>query len=384
MRTRRALQILGAVLATAAVALTGCSAAGESTSAAPGEFDAASYFKGRNIRVIVSHSAGGGTDLAARDFAASLGSLLPGNPRVSVTNDSGMGGINNAYSAPEKDLVIGVTSLGANLFQPLLDPANTYDPKGVKVIAAVTPEPRGALVAGEFAKTYPKLTDATGKTGAPVRFAAVVGGPADVISEAFIAPWVCEQLSLPCTMVAVAGDSSSDTELMLQRGEINSNFTAIGAISRSHNQILTDHSGYVAFSYEDQDTKISYPDGVTPAPKLVDILPQSSLDQWKLIQPLVTGGGLGKTFWMGPSARPEVVDAMRKAWTDFTADKDLYEKFDKIQTGAVAPGAITFTSAPIQGADAQKLYDASTDTFMSNKDTYATLQSQLYDKYWKS
>ena len=58
------------------------------------------------------------------------------------------------------------------------------------MIAAVTPEPRGALVVGEFAKTYPKLTDATGKTGAPVRFAAVVGGPADVISEAFIAPWV--------------------------------------------------------------------------------------------------------------------------------------------------------------------------------------------------
>jgi hypothetical protein len=77
------------------------------------------------------------------------------------------------------------------------------------------------------------LTDAVGKTDAPIRFAGTVGGPADVISESMLAPWTCEHLNLPCDMIAVAGDTSADTELMLQRGEVNSNFTAIGAISRS-------------------------------------------------------------------------------------------------------------------------------------------------------
>ena len=375
-----------ALLSIPVLLLSGCGNSDQGGSAAPSSsagFDAAAYFKGKTIRFIVSHDAGGGADQAGRAFAGALGDLLPGKPRVTVTNNPGMSGIRDALDAPESDLVVGVTSLGANLYQPILDPENTYDPKGVQIIGGVSPEPRGALVAGDFAKQYPAMMDAIGKTDAPIRFAGTVGGPADVISESMLAPWVCEHLKLPCDMISVAGDTSADTELMLQRGEVNSNFTSIGAISRSHRSIIDDRSGYVAFTYEDTSSTINYPQGLAPAPHLVDLIPADAKAQWDLIQPLVTGGGIGKTFWMGASAPKDVVAAIRQAYTDFTKDPKLYDPFIKAQAGGGSEGGITFELTPVLGDDGQKLYDASTDTFLSNREEYGKIQSELYDKYWK-
>jgi tripartite-type tricarboxylate transporter receptor subunit TctC len=50
------------------------------------DFDAASYFSGKTIRVLVGFSAGGGTDLQARLFAQYWSETLPGHPRFTVTN----------------------------------------------------------------------------------------------------------------------------------------------------------------------------------------------------------------------------------------------------------------------------------------------------------
>ena len=372
-------------LGASALLLSSCgSNTAEAPPAADGSFDAASYFRGKTIRFIVSHSAGGGADLTARSFANNLSDLIPGNPRVTVTNDSGLGGINNAYAAPEADLVVGVTGLGSYLSQPLLDPANTYDPKGISIIGSVTPEPRGALVAGDFAATYPAITDAEGKTEAPIKFAGTVGGPIDVVSENMVAPWVCDNLKLPCDMLPVAEDGSSDTDLMLQRGEVNSNFTSIGSISRAHRPLLEDGSGYVAFSYDDEGSEIKYPEGTAIPPRLDDILPESSLEQWAMIQPLVTGDGLGKTFWMGPEAPDDVVDTIRAAWSDFINDEALYGPFEEIQTGGAGDGGISFTVQALTGEQAQERFDESTDTFLNNLDEYRTLQTEIYEKWWKS
>ena len=386
MRNTGKWKALVAVLGAATLLLTSCAndtaPSPTSGSGSSGGFDAANYFKGKTIRFIVSHSAGGGADLTARSFAASLGRLLPGNPRVTVTNDSGLGGINNAYAAPEADLVVGVTGLGSYLSQPLLDPENTYDPKGIQIVGAVTPEPRGALVTGDFAAKFPALVDASGKDAPPIRFPATVGGPIDVVSEALIAPWVCEKLKLPCQMLPVAEDGSSDTDLMLQRGEVNSNFTSIGSISRAHRQILDDGTGYVAFSYDDEGSEITYPEGVKAPPHLADIIPADAKDQWAMIQPLITGDGLGKTFWMGPKVPAEVVNALRQAWSDFINNKELYAPFEEIQTGGAGEGGISFTVQALPGPDAQERFDASVNTFLANLDAYKKLQTDIYTKYW--
>lgn len=53
---------------------------------AASDFDAASYFSGKTVRILVGFSAGGGTDLQARLFAQYWSETMPGHPRFTVTN----------------------------------------------------------------------------------------------------------------------------------------------------------------------------------------------------------------------------------------------------------------------------------------------------------
>ena len=101
-----------------------------------------------------------------------------------------------------------------------------------------------------------------------------------------------------------------------------------------------------------------------------------------VIQPLITGDGLGKTFWMGPKVPADVVNALRQAWSDFINNKELYAPFEEIQTGGTGEGGISFTVQALPGPDAQERFDASVNTFLANLDAYKKLQTEIYTKYW--
>ena len=76
------------------LALVGCGGgegAQTPTPTAPPEFDAAAYFGGRTITVIVGSSPGGGFDTAARTFASIAPRYIPGSPNVVVENRPGSG-----------------------------------------------------------------------------------------------------------------------------------------------------------------------------------------------------------------------------------------------------------------------------------------------------
>ena len=59
---------------------------------APG-FDAEEYFSGKTIKIIVGFSPGGGYDAYSRLLAKGIERLMPGNPRVIVSNLPGGGGL---------------------------------------------------------------------------------------------------------------------------------------------------------------------------------------------------------------------------------------------------------------------------------------------------
>ena len=56
-------------------------------------FDAEAYFSGKTIRIIVGFAPGGGYDAYSRLLGQALGRLMPGNPKVIVTNLPGGGGL---------------------------------------------------------------------------------------------------------------------------------------------------------------------------------------------------------------------------------------------------------------------------------------------------
>ena len=80
-------------------------------SSAPAQDTAASFYKGRQVNVIVGSSAGGGYDIYARLSPGTCGKHIPGNPSMVVSNMPGAG--SNAAAAhvynvaPKDGTVIG-------------------------------------------------------------------------------------------------------------------------------------------------------------------------------------------------------------------------------------------------------------------------------------
>src|SRR3954451_3343377 len=75
--------------------------------AAPAHADAASdFYKGKDLRLIISSSVGGGYDIYARLIAKHLPRHIPGNPTIVPQNMPGAGGIagaNTIYAVAAKD-----------------------------------------------------------------------------------------------------------------------------------------------------------------------------------------------------------------------------------------------------------------------------------------
>src|SRR5262245_64380170 len=75
--------------------------------APPARADAISdFYKGKDVRLIISASVGGGYDIYGRLIAKHLGKHIPGNPTIVPQNMPGAGGIaaaNNIYAVAPKD-----------------------------------------------------------------------------------------------------------------------------------------------------------------------------------------------------------------------------------------------------------------------------------------
>src|SRR5262249_18603389 len=71
-------------------------AVGDGWATAAAAQDAADYYKGRTLRVVVGFGPGGGYDLYARLLAKYLPRHLPGNPTVVVENMEGIGSVRAA------------------------------------------------------------------------------------------------------------------------------------------------------------------------------------------------------------------------------------------------------------------------------------------------
>lgn len=91
----------------------------------------ANFYQGKNIRIIVGLSAGGGYDLYTRTIARHMGRHIPGNPSLTVENMTGAGSLiatNHIYKVARPDgLTIGHFLGGLFLQQLLGKPGIEFD-----------------------------------------------------------------------------------------------------------------------------------------------------------------------------------------------------------------------------------------------------------------
>jgi hypothetical protein len=373
---------LGAVAVGAGLIFTSACGGGGSTPATGtgSGFDAAAYFEGKTIQVIVTHSAGGGTDLFGRFVATRLSDKIPGHPRVSVTNKGGAGGMTDVVKAPEEELVVGVTSQGSALYLAAQDPEAGFAASDVHFIGSTGGEPRSIIGYGDIAKAFNTFTDAIGKPEPTFKSAGTVGGPVDIVSDAFMVPWLCENLRLSCKLFSVADDDSSDLNLMIERGEMNlQSGTLVGAI-RDHSKELADGSAKIYMSFaEDPHTTVTPPPGVKVLPA-TEALPQNLQSDYARILPVVGGGNVGRSFWAGPNIPTEVLDVLRTAYTGVVSDPAVVTEMQSVLSG----GADGYVVSAVNGADSQKAYEAALGEYTDNQSYYGELQQKYWDKYWNA
>lgn len=113
-------------------------AAAEELAQAPKNFDAAKHFAGKTIRVIVGFTAGGGTDLQARHFAAHWGEHIPGKPRMTVTNITPNTTASNRLYASEPDGFTLEMTAGSNVVNQFNEAQAKYKVEEFRVVGTHT------------------------------------------------------------------------------------------------------------------------------------------------------------------------------------------------------------------------------------------------------
>ena len=86
--------------------------------------DAADFYRGKQVRMIVGHPVGGDYDIGGRLLAKSMARHIPGQPTIIVQNMPGAGSLRAAnylyVVAPKDGSTIGLFARGMAM-QPLLD-----------------------------------------------------------------------------------------------------------------------------------------------------------------------------------------------------------------------------------------------------------------------
>lgn len=185
-----------------------------------GAKDAAAFYKGKTVKIVVGFGAGGGYDAYARMIAPHLERAL--GTTVIVENQPGAGGLialnRVAAATPDGLIMMLVNGTAAGLSQ-ILDQGNVrYDLAKLEYYGIVSSSPWLWLTAPNSDIKTPQ--DAV-KRKELIRWAG--SGPTDGLSDGGAV--TCEALNLKCKLV-IGYKGSSEAALAVFRGEMDSVFVS--------------------------------------------------------------------------------------------------------------------------------------------------------------
>jgi tripartite-type tricarboxylate transporter receptor subunit TctC len=209
------------------VAISACAWSGAAAQPAP---DAAEFYRGRTLNIVVGHESGTGFDFFGRTLARYLGRHMPGNPNVVAQNMPGAGGLKAAnwlYAVAPKDGSVVSVFAPETALKPIFgDAAANFDPAKFSWIGNMDESIATCAMsaASGIASLDQLLTD-----DQPARIFGATGAaaPTSKFSYALIN-------LLGARIKVVQGyKGSADLRIALNRGEIE------GACGMSHSTLKT-------------------------------------------------------------------------------------------------------------------------------------------------
>jgi len=298
--------------------------------------DAAQFYKGKTVSIMVGSSAGGGYDLYARLIARHLGKHIPGNPTIVVGNMPGAASnvlASHVYNVARKDgTVIGAIFMGA-VVEPLfgLKARATHDTSRFNYIGNANKDVYVCLV----------RADAPVQTfGEALEKELVVGGTAEGASTRDF-PVLLKNL-LGAKFKIVAGYAGSrEINLAMERGEVQ------GGCGQSWSSVAATYPSWFSegkIKVLAQEDSEGYPELNRQGVPLTRAFAKTE-SQARILDLIYSQTTFGRPYVVAPEVPKGRVEALRRAFMATMRDPDLVAEARQMQVDIM----------PVAGEDLQAM-----------------------------
>jgi tripartite-type tricarboxylate transporter receptor subunit TctC len=261
----------------------------------------ADFYRNKDLRLIISASAGGGYDIYARVLAQHLHEHIPGNPTI-VPQDMPAGGglaaANYLYNVADRDGSVIAAIQNTVPFEPFFGNAQArFDP--LKLNWLGTPTTEVALYVIWHASKVKTLQDAQSRD-------FIAGGAGSASTPVFYGRVFNEILDMKARFIA-GYPGQNEILLAMENGEVEAMPSPFwSSLKTSRPRWVPDHLVNVLFQY-----------GAKPHPELAGIpfapdLLKNNSDRM-LLAAASAALGLGRPFAAPPEVPAERLDALRTA-----------------------------------------------------------------------
>ena len=308
------------------------------------DFDAAGFFAGKNVTVLVASSTGGGLDTYARLVSRHLGKHIPGKPTIVVQNMPGAGGnivANNLYNIAPKD----GTTMGVTFPSVIVDPLLTdgvkrgYDATKFNYVGNAHSETLVCVVRKDAdVKTVDDLTTkeliigATAPGSTTADFAKVTNG---ILKTKF--------------KIVTGYKGSREVTLGIENKEVQG-ICGLGwsTVKVQYNDMPNNNPTARVFAQED----VHGTPALTEAGVPLMISLAKTPDQRKAMEMFYGQNAFARPFILPPGVDKERVDVLRKAFIETMKDPELLAEAEKMNIDVI----------PSDGEKVQKLVADMYDT----------------------
>jgi tripartite-type tricarboxylate transporter receptor subunit TctC len=269
--------------------------------------DAASFYRGKTVTVVIASAAGGGFDAYGRLVARHIGAHIPGTPNVIPQNLPGAAGANAASYvvgvAPKDGTVIGAIHPG-NIIEPVLGDKRKvrFDPNAFQYIGNANSDVYVCVT----------RTDAPAKTFAEaLSKELIMGSGGEAASTKDFPVMLTNVLGAKFKMI-LGYSGNRDVQLAIEKGEIH------GECGAGWSSVLSAHPDWFKNNLVRvlvQEASVGHPDldrlGV---PKTVDFA--KTPEQRAVLDLVYSQERFGRPYIMAPETPTDRVAMMRKAFID--------------------------------------------------------------------
>jgi tripartite-type tricarboxylate transporter receptor subunit TctC len=291
-----------------------------------------SFYKGKNLDLVIGYPPGGSNDLYARLLGAHFSKHIPGNPTIVTRNMPGAGSfvaVNYMMASAPKDgsaVAIGAPTLAID--EKLGTSGVRYKTAELNWIGRVAPLVNIVMIK----KTSPVKTieDALKQE---VTLSGTGAG-----STAVIYPTVMNNMFGTKFKLVNGYKGSNEAMLAVERGEVDGHSTAWEALKTAHPTWVPD--GYVVLPVQFSTKRIAELPNVPTAVEFA-----RNDEEKRILEAIVSAAEVGTSFFTTPGVPPARVQLLRRAFDATMDDPDFKADVAKVR--------VSFD--PMKGEDLQKL-----------------------------